>query len=1289
MDFRILGPLEANRDGVALATGGPKQRALLALLLLHANEPVSRDALVDGLWGEQPPETAAKALQVYVSQLRRTLGRELVLTSPSGYKLVVQPDALDLLRFEELVAEARTAAPSAAAPKLREALALWRGRALADVADAAFAQAETGRLEELRLAAAEELVDAELALGHASELVPELERVVAQNPLRERPRGQLMLALYRSGRQAEALECYQAGRRALVDELGVEPGGRLRALHQAILQQDPALDVEPAQQPEAPPVETDARPPTPDPAAREVRKTVTAVCVVLTTLSERGEALDPEKLRRLTSRAFVEIGAVVEGHGGTVETVSGDAISAVFGLPILHEDDAVRAVRAAAELRERLASLAAAIQGEVHARLAFGIGVSTGEVVSGGQAAVQLRATGAPLALSARLAQRAVPGEILVDEATLRLARDELVVETADGDSGSTLRVLRVEEGVPRHASRFSSPMVGRERERRRLNDAFEQAEGDLSCQLFTVLGPAGVGKSRLVREFLDDLPGRALVARGRCLPYGEGITFWPLLEAVKEAVGIDDADSPEQAQEKLLQVFGEADEAELLARRVAETIGLTEVSGGADERLDSVLSLLEALARSRPLVVVFDDIHWAEPTFLDLLDYVADRARGFPLLLVCLARPELLDLRSGWGGGKLNATSALLEPLSTGECATLIENHVGQAELPVEVESSIAEAAEGNPLFVEEMLSMLIDDGVLVQRDGRWIATGDLPAVRVPPTIQALLAARLDRLHPDERAVIERAAVQGKIFFDDAVADLAPEGETAPVADLLGALVRKELIRPDRPGLGGRTHRFRHLLIRDAAYDSIPKEARAETHERFARWLERAVGAGASQYDEIVGYHLEQAYNYRAELGPVDDAARGVARVAAERLGSAGRRAFIRNDAPAGVNLVSRAVALLSPDDPLRVELVPNVRVVQGAGADMTWADRVLTEAVEAAATSGDRRLAAHALVQRGLLRLFTVEDVTPEELIDAAERSISVFTDLADELGLGRAWRLKAQAYYLARQLGRCADASERALEHVRSAGDRFEEREVIQWLVIALLLGPAPAEEAEARCRQLLAETLDTPQLQAEIMGALAFLTSMLGRTDDAEALIERAWSIMDDVGDRIWIVSLWCFHIFMWHGDPITAEGQLRPGYDALKSGAKSHFSSVSHALSNAVYMQGRYEEAETLTRECEEASRSNDVHANVMWRSTRAKLFARRADFVAAEQLAREAVALAATSDFLLAHADALADLGEVLGLAGRRDEAAEAHRSAIELHERKGNVLAANQMRARLDKLSS
>ena len=327
--------------------------------------------------------------------------------------------------------------------------------------------------------------------------------------------------------------------------------------------------------------------------------------------------------------------------------------------------------------------------------------------------------------------------------------------------------------------------MVGRERERRRLRDAFEQAVSDRSCQLFTVLGLAGVGKSRLVQELLDELAGRALVVRGRCLPYGEGITYWPLAEAVKEAVGLDDGSSPEEALALLTKALGEGPGAELAAHRVADTIGLVEVAGGVEEPFAAVRELFASLARTRPLVVVFDDIHWGEATFLDLVEYLADGVRDVPILIVCLARPELLELRTGWGGGKPNGTTALLEPLSGDECAVLIRNLVGRAGLATEVEARIADAAEGNPLFVEEMLSMLIDDGLLIRERGRWSANGDISAVRMPPTIQALLAARLDQLDDNERAVIERAAVVGKVFYEGAVFDLAPANLRPAVPDL------------------------------------------------------------------------------------------------------------------------------------------------------------------------------------------------------------------------------------------------------------------------------------------------------------------------------------------------------------------------------------------------------------------------------------------------------------------------------------------------------------------------
>ncbi len=1288
MEFRILGPIEARKDGLAVSPGGPKLRALLALLLVNANELVSHARLIDGLWGESPPESAAKALQVYVSQLRRELGRERIRTRPGGYELVVDPDALDLLRFERLVAEARVSEPAAASQKLGEALALWRGAALADVAEAAFAAVEIGRLEELRLTATEELADAELALGHDAELVSELERLVAQNPVRERLRGQLMLALYRSGRQADALECYQDARSTLVDELGIEPSNRLRELHQAILRQDPELDAQVAEpEREPPPPETTKSLALRDSAVREVRKTITAVCVALSTSSGAGDSLDPEALRHVMNRAVREIATAVEHHGGTVETVTGDAVFTVFGLPLLHEDDAVRAVRSAVEFRERLASLAAEIATERDVELGFGVGIGTGEVVTGGDAAVQLRATGIPLAVSSRLAQLADPGAILVDEATLRLVRAAALVEPVAVGSTPAFSVLGLEEGTTGHTSRFVSPMVGRERERRRLQDAFEQAAGDRSCQLFTVLGPAGVGKSRLVREFLSGLRVETLVARGRCLPYGEGITFWPLLEAIKEAVGLDDADSPQGAREKLVAALADEADAELVAERVAEMIGLADVRGAAEDGNASVLALVEALARVRPLVLVFDDIHWGEPTFLDLVEQIADRVRDAPILLLCLARPDLLDARPTWGGGKLNATSALLEPLSVQECGLLIANLVGRSELPEDVGTRIAEAAEGNPLFVEEMLSMLIDDGVLVQRNGGWTATGDLPALRVPPTIQALLAARLDRLDPDDRAVLELGAIQGKQFYDGALAELVAAETGRSIADSLASLGRKELIRPDRPGLGGRTHRFRHLLIRDAAYDAIPKQARAVLHEQFADWLERNARERVTEYEEIVGYHLEQSYRYRTELGPIDDDARTVARAAAERLGAAGRRAFSRGDAPAALSLVSRAASLLPPEDPLRVDLVPSARVVQGM-EDLSWADSMLTEAIEAAEESGDAGLAAQALVQRGLLRLFTAANPTSNELMQVAERAIPVFEEQGDDVGLSRAWRLVGQAHYLNRNGGGCAEATERALRHAQQAGDRFEEVENVEWLGVALVLGPTPAADGERACRAQLRNVAGHPAGEANLLGTLAYLVAIQGRSGEAGDLLGRAEQIA--ASPDAW-TSLVAAH-FAWGAlsgsEPNIAEQTLRPDYERLKRiGEKTHFSSFASGLARVLYAQGRYQEAAELAKETSLALRPNDVHSHIVWKGTSATILARRGELADAERLAREAVAFAQTSDFLTSHAGALVDLAEVLELDGRGAEAAETLRSAIRLHEQKGHVVAASQARLRLETL--
>ena len=1268
MSIRILGPLEVEHDGRKV-TLGPRQQTLLAILLVHRGAPVSAERIVEELYSGQPPANAAKTLQVHVSRLRKALGDGSSLqTSAGGYRFSPEPGAVDREQFEELADRGRRALvdgeASLASTTLAEALLLWRGSPLADFRYADFAQSEIARLEERRLATLEDRIDADLAVGDHASLVGELEALVREHPLRERLRAQLMLALYRSGRQAEALETFQEARSALVDELGIDPGRALRELERAILQQDPTLDLVP----EASAPEDSHDEPAPqklapigvEPHARSERKTVTVIHARVGVTGREGEHLDPEVLRHLTSRVFGEIAAAIEAHEGTVETVTGDSVTGIFGLPLVHEDDPLRAQRSAEEIRNRLAT---DLDGEEPGSIELRIGLSTGEVMTGAVSGRQSLATGEPLMSAARLAQEAESGSIALDDTTRRSV-----------------------QAAGRDARRLVSPMVGRERERRRLSDAFDQAVGDQSCQLFTVLGAAGVGKSRLVLEFLGGIEGEVAVARGRCLPYGEGITYWPVLEAVRDVARIEEAASPEESRSRIAMLLRDEDAPEQLAQRVIETIGLAESEARVEEGFTAIRRFLEAMGREQPVVVVFDDIHWGEATFLDLVEHLADWSRGAPILLLCMARPELLDVRPGWAGGKLNATSLLLEPLSEDECTELVSNLVGESELAQEVETRIAEAAEGNPLFVEEMLSMLIDDGLLVRQNGRWAATSDLTTVPVPRTIHALLAARLDQLGHEERAVIERAAVEGKLFHRGSVEELSVEPLRTSVATHLGALVRKELIRPERPFFPAEDgYRFRHLLIRDAAYESIPKEVRAELHERHVDWL--ATKSTAVEFDEIAGYHLEQAFRYRAELGSVDDRGRGLGRRAAERLGAAGHRAFQRGDASAGENLVTRAVELLSPEDPLRIELVPNMRAIQGT-ADLSWADRILTHSAEAAATTGDRRLAAHALVQRSLLRLFTdPAQVTAHELVDVARRAIDAFEELGDDLGLARALRLVAQAHYLDRHLAASAEASERALNHARRSRDRLEESEVVEWLLICLMFGPCPAKEGIARCGRLLGET-DEPGLHARVTMSLAWFEAADGDELQAKKLVADGLRALDEHGQLVPSVLFSAALTLMLLDDWTEAEMALLRAYEPLRAhGRIGHFGAHAVGLALVRYRQGQYDEAREFLREADRVLRPNDVWDQIHSRATGGKILARLGDLDGAETIVREAVELATNSDLLDSQADMQLDLGEVLELAGRKQEAAEAIERSIALRELKGNVLAARSSRTRLEAL--
>ena len=543
-------------------------------------------------------------------------------------------------------------------------------------------------------------------------------------------------------------------------------------------------------------------------------------------------------------------------------------------------------------------------------------------------------------------------------------------------------RLGQVDPGAPGHARRQDAPIVGREPELRLFAWVYERVVATASSHLLTVLGPAGVGKTRLVTEAVAGLAG-ATVLRGRCLSYGEGITYWPVAEIVRQAAGIADTDPPAEATARLRRLLDASDgrpeigTAERVAARIAQLIGLDAAPAPAEEAAWAFRRLLELLAGRGPLVVVLDDLHWAEPGLLDLVEHVADYGRGAPILLVAMARPEFLEDRPGWAGGKLNATTLLLEPLGDAEATQLLAALAGPVTLPEAATGPITRAAGGNPLFLEELLAALVEEGRLRRRDGQWVAA-DLADLGIPPSIQALLTARLDRLEEPERAVLERAAVAGQVFDQSAVVALSPPSVRAQVPARLQALVRRELLRPVPARLAGdQGFQFRHLLLRDATYDSIPKQARAELHELFAVWGERTAGARLREIEEIIGYHLEQAWRYRVELGIADERNQRLAGAAARRLGSAGRRALGRGDLPAASKLLERAVGLLPAGDPGGLELLVELADVLVATGEFARAEAVLGQVAAAAADRGDERLAAHASVARLRMEVGVASDL------------------------------------------------------------------------------------------------------------------------------------------------------------------------------------------------------------------------------------------------------------------------------------------------------------------------
>jgi len=1015
----------------------------------------------------------------------------------------------------------------------------------------------------------------------------------------------------------------------------------------------------------------------------DVRKTVTILFCDLSGSTALGERLDPERVRNAMGTWFAAMKTVIERHGGTVEKFIGDAVMAVFGIPVLHDDDALRAVRAAAEMQRTMDALGRQLGLVGDTTLSARIGINTGEVVAGNPADGQTLVTGDAVNVAARLEQAASPGYVLMGQSTQRLVRNAVVAVQVEpiaargkSEPVGAWRLISVDPRAAGRLRRSETPMIGRLRELRMLRDAFERAVDERSCQLFTVLGSAGVGKSRLVQEFLAEVGASALVLRATCLPYGEGITWWPVAEIVRAAAGIAEEDSGEAAREKLVALLADVHQGESIAERVAEAIGLSTGPASQDELFWGIRRFLEALAVGRSIVIVFDDIHWAESTFLDLVEHIADTSRDASLLFLCLARPELLDSRPNWGGGKLNATTILLQPLAGEAADELVEAFPGGRALPASLRDRIREAAEGNPLFVEEMLGMLVDDGNLRHDGSGWVAREDVGELVIPPSVQALLSARLDRLAPEERVVAERASVVGRVFDRGAVIELAPEALRAGVGPQLQSLIRKELIRQEpTPGMAGEdSFRFRHLLIRDAAYEALPKAERADLHARFAGWLERAAGDRLAEYQEIVAYHLEQAVLYQRQLGMARGDTELVER-ASRHLEDAARHAVEKGDVTTAIGLLSRAIDLVpeSDRDPRVLNDLADALLVAGS---YDRAAKVLDAAETAASARADAP--ARSLVQLNRERLHRFlrggeRTMTPGELRELADQLAA----LGELDGSARAVSLIANNAWGRGQSSQTLQLLDEAIELARRAGARRTERDCEVFRLVTLGLGLTPHAEILDECAAWLAEPRGVRHAVALSVSAMSYRA--LGQFPQARANLHEAIAELAELGRETTALAAnigWYF-LERHAGDSRPAEPMIRAAYERCgELGDREYGCTLAAALGHILVDRGAAEDALGYTEISERDSDPEDVVNEIMWRTARARAHAALGRIDDALEIMDVAIRLCEATEWPETHGDALTDLGSILEAADRLDDARAAYRRAIELYEAKGNVAA-------------
>ena len=1030
----------------------------------------------------------------------------------------------------------------------------------------------------------------------------------------------------------------------------------------------------------------------------EMRKTVTIVFSDLKDSTALGERIDTEALHEVKERYFSAMAAEIARHGGKVEKYIGDAIMAVFGLPKAHEDDALRAVRAAHGMRVALDKLNEGLRQRYGVALANRTGINTGEVVANDDpTADQKLATGDAVNVAARLEQAAPVDQIYIGETTWRLVRDAVEVEAVEPLTlkGKTERVaayrLVSAMGLDGNVRRIDTPLAGRDEELVALDLAWHDACASRSARLVTVIGDAGLGKSRLVHEAVMRHGGSTRVLRGRCLPYGDGITFWPLVEMAGAAAGIETDDTPDAAQARLLKLTGDVE----VTARLASAIGLSSAAFPLQELYWATRRFLQGLAATQPLTVLIDDIHWAEPAFLELLEYLLDATEDAPILLLATARPELLEERPDWPARPAAATRLVLKPLTADAAEAVVLHLLGSASLPAPVVKRIVKAAEGNPLYVEQMLSMLIDSRA-VQHDDEAIGLAGMAGMAsgadkegdeivVPPTIRALLEARLDRLGREERATVEPAAVVGLEFPQTAVESLAPAVLRSTVPKHLAALSHKHFIQ-SAAGAGADgdgVFRFHHHLVREAVYNGMLKRARANLHSAFVRWADEVYAERdrALEVEEILGYHLEQAHRYLSELGPLDVAGIAIGADAARRLGDSGRRAFARADMNAAVHLFRRAIRLVEPLDPARLQLLPLLGEACMEVGDFAGARAAIDEGEAAALATADPRLHASVRLGRMFVSLYSGEPGDwGAEALRAATDSITVLQPLGAHDELASAWRLKAFVHGVAGRYAEANAATEHYMNHAKRAGNQRLVARSGLGLANGLLPGGTPVLEGILQCDRIIADLPEDRQVQSIVMCIVAQLRAMNGEFDLARSLYRRGRAFLRELGQGVAAASTGVdlARVELLAGDLVAAEREVRADCDFLsRTGETYLLSTMAAVLSRVLREQGRDKDALALSNTAERAAAADDIDAQIQWRSVRAPILARMGQVAEGEALARAALDLSLGAEAPLLQAESHADLAHVLQIAGRHHEARQAFQTAANLWRVKGDIVSA------------